>query len=390
MSKGIMSTSFHHIAFRKTWEITPETMYQLGQCNAIIKALSETPIQPNYRRQLLTVSLHKGALATTAIEGNTMSQEELESIIAGKEYPPSKDYQKKEVENILNALNTFLQEIIHRNQGDVVDKKLLLRMHKMVGADLGEAFSAIPGRFRENPVTVGRYKAPDYKDLEKFMDTFFEWMQNEFHFASGQSFAEAVIQAIVAHVYIAWIHPFGDGNGRTARLLEFYILLRAGNPDFASHLLSNFYNETRPEYYRQLDKSTKTGNLSDFIRYAVQGYRDGLLGILNVVNHYQFEMSWKNLVYNSFSGKNISGKTETLNKRRRNLILSIPIGHSLSVEELLKTNIEIALLYNGLSARTIKRDIDELLKMELLAEEGGKYKANTDILRGLVAKKIQR
>ncbi|NOY75701.1 MAG: hypothetical protein GXP32_07900 [Kiritimatiellaeota bacterium] len=32
----------------------------------------------------------------------------------------------------------------------------------------------------------------------------------------------------LAHVYIAWIHPFGDGNGKTARLMEFYLLLRSG------------------------------------------------------------------------------------------------------------------------------------------------------------------
>ena len=69
-----------------------------------------------------------------------------------------------------------------------------------------------------------------------------------------QSFQDPVIQAIVAHVYIAMIHPFGDGNGRTARLIEFYILLRAGLPDMASHILSNHYNDTRQEYYRRLDQ----------------------------------------------------------------------------------------------------------------------------------------
>ncbi|NJN71060.1 MAG: hypothetical protein HC801_12855, partial [Nitrospira sp.] len=83
-------------------------------------------------------------------------------------------------------------------------------------------------------------------------DRFCEWLKKEFCFDSGsQSFEDAVIQAIVTHVYLEWIHPFGDGNGRTGRLLEFYILLRAGNPDISSHILSNFYNETRAEYYRQ-------------------------------------------------------------------------------------------------------------------------------------------
>ena len=76
------------------------------------------------------------------------------------------------------------------------------------------------------------------------------------------------------HVYIAMIHSFGDGNGRTVRLIEFYILLRAGLPDIASHILSNHYNDTRQEYYRQIDLCIRERDLSGFVRYVVQGFRD--------------------------------------------------------------------------------------------------------------------
>src|SRR5680860_933902 len=61
----------------------------------------------------------------------------------------------------------------------------------------------------------------------------------------------AIVKAIVAHLYLAWIHPFGDGNGRTARLVELQILLAAGFPVPACQLLSSHYNQTRAEYYRQ-------------------------------------------------------------------------------------------------------------------------------------------
>jgi Fic family protein len=61
----------------------------------------------------------------------------------------------------------------------------------------------------------------------------------------------ALMKAILTHLYIAWIHPFGDGNGRTARLAELQILLAAGMPMPASHLLSNHYNTTRTDLYRQ-------------------------------------------------------------------------------------------------------------------------------------------
>jgi len=74
-----------------------------------------------------------------------------------------------------------------------------------------------------------------------------------------------------------WIHPFGDGNGRTARLVEFQILLQAGIPSPAAHLLSNHYKQTRTEYYRQLATASRSGgNILPFIEYAVGGFVDGL------------------------------------------------------------------------------------------------------------------
>ncbi len=79
----------------------------------------------------------------------------------------------------------------------------------------------------------------------------------------------------MAHLYIAWIHPFGDGNGRTARFLEVKILLRAGIPTVAAHLLSNHYNATRSAYYRQLQRASASGGyVAPFIQYALQGFID--------------------------------------------------------------------------------------------------------------------
>src|SRR5258708_25331431 len=86
-----------------------------------------------------------------------------------------------------------------------------------------------------------------------------------------------IIRAVIAHLYLAWIHPFGDGNGRTARLIEYRILLACGVPSPAVHLLSNHYNLTRTEYYRQLDRASGSkGEYIPFVEYAVQGFVDGL------------------------------------------------------------------------------------------------------------------
>jgi Fic family protein len=381
--------NYPHISFNKKWKLSNDVYFELGQCEAIIKALSETPIQPEFRQNLLHVSLIKGAQSTTAIEGNTLTEEEIEVINKGGALAPSKEYQQKEIRNIIVALNTLFQEVLERNCGEEINPDFILRLHKMVGNDLGDHFQAVPGRFRQNNVTVGGYRPPDHKYVIQMIEDFCLWIKDEFHFKKGQNFIDSVTQSIVCHAYIAWIHPFGDGNGRTARLLEFYILLRSGSPDFASHLLSNFYNSTRPEYYNHLDKSTKTGDLSEFIQYAVKGYRDGLYEILGIVQKNQVEISWNNYIHSAFTTKDMSGKAEAVNKRRRKLILAIPFNQSYTIDEMIKLNVEIALMYNNLSVRTIDRDIKDLLEIGLLTKDkDAKYKANIGILKNYFSMKI--
>jgi Fic family protein len=380
--------NFSHISFRLQWELSNDISYMLGQCNATIKALSEIPMEPDYRALLLNLSLIKGAQSTTAIEGNTLSEEEIINIQKGKNLPPSKAYQQKEVENIIDAFNILLNELVIDNKDQLISPEFILRLHKMVGRDLGENFNAIPGEFRNHNIFVGRYRGPDHKEVIPMIQKLCDWMKTEFHYERGQHYINTVIQAIVLHVYIAWIHPFGDGNGRTARLLEFYILLRAGNPDFASHLLSNFYNETRSEYYRHLDNSTKTGNLNEFLKYAIQGYRDGLYHIIDIVQTNQMEISWRNYIYNVFKTKRITAKTEGVNKRRRDLIISLPIGSRFNFKDITKLSVEIALTYNNLSGRTINRDIQELVNLDLLIEnDDGTFSPNLIVLKKFIARR---
>ncbi len=380
---------YPHISFVKKWELKNKSIFELGQCESIIRALRDTPIPPEYRKMLMSVSLKKGAQSTTAIEGNTLTDEEIEKVNEGIKLAPSKEYQEIEVRNILNALNSLLKEVTSENKLKTISVELIKRFNYLVGKNLGEHFEAIPGKLRGHNVVVGKYRAPDSQDVEYLLEQFCDWSIEEFHFKKSQDFIDSVIQAIITHVYIVWIHPFGDGNGRTARLLEFYILLRAGNPDFASHLLSNFYNETRNEYYRQLDKTTKTGDLSDFIAYAIQGYRDGLHNILSLIQENQFIISWINYIHETFQTNKIRGKTDSLNKRRRDLILAIPLNKKLNIEEIINLNVKIATTYQPLSKRTLMRDIKELTDLELLKNDGAVYFANIDLLKKIIPKKTK-
>lgn len=380
----------YHISFREGWTLTPECHYILGQCDAIVRAISDTPIQPDFRRRLLKVALVKGAQATTAIEGNTLSLEDIERIEDGAELPESREYQQKEVENVLNALNEIRSAVLEKNTIRLITPELIREFHEKIGRDIGDAFKAIPGKFRTSNVMVGRYRAPIHAEVPALVDRLCGWMKTQFHFEKGQHFSETVVQAIVTHLYIAWIHPFSDGNGRTARLLEFYLLLRAGVPDIASHVLSNHYNLTRTEYYDRIAEAAKANDAGCFILYALKGFRDGLFEVLATIQDDQTVLSWRNFLTEHYSKNRVVGKAAAAN-RYRNIIASyLPHDRWLRSEEIRLVSSEVNEVVRKVSDRTFLRYLADLVDagIAIVSEQG--YKANTELLRRFMAGSVLR
>ena len=198
-----------------------------------------------------------------------------------------------------------------------------------------------------------------------------KWLNQEEFLTHKQRNVFGLIRAILSHLYIAWIHPFADGNGRTARLVEFNILLSHGFPSSTAHLLSNHYNKTRTEYYRQLDYASKSGgDIVPFIRYAIQGLVDGLKDQIRVIQAEQFRITWRDFVYDHFKDK--SG---VVNDRKRKLILDISETpeQGFALKEIRHISPRIAEMYAGKTDLAIRRDLKTLIQMKLLRWEKGKY-----------------
>lgn len=374
-----LAARYPHIRFTTQWQITADLQYLLGQCDAMANAISLAPLLPRFRQVLHGLSMRKGAQATTAIEGNTLSDEEIELVELGESLPPSQAYQEREVKNILSAFNTLLTETAKQNRSDLISPNLLLRFHHMIGSNLGEHFSAVPGTFAQSQRIVGPYRAPAPEHVPILVEKLCEWLQREFHYPQ-QQFSEAVVQAIVTHLYIEWIHPFDDGNGRTGRLVEFYILMRAGLPSIASHLLANHYNDTRPEYYRQLQKAKQERDATAFLMYAVVGLRDGLTKALRGVQDNALEQMWRVLVYDAF-GKRTIGRRDAFT-RQREVALSLPMDRAIRFSEIPDLTPSLREKYEGATSRKILRDLNELEKLDLIVREPGLIRANRALLDG--------
>jgi len=344
----------------------------LGEASSKCEHLAGTPLAPEVANRLHKLYLAKGVLATTAIEGNTLSEEEVQEHLEGKlELPSSRAYLGHEIDNIITACNVLTKDM--GETGEIpINPELLDWMNGRVLKDLEVDDFVVPGEIRKTPVYVGRYQCAPAEDCRYLIERYCEAL-NEFPAPTENKNIYAIIKAVFAHLYFVWIHPYGDGNGRTARLIELYILLSAGIPQPACHLLSNHYNRTRTDYYRMLDRAVRSeSDMVGFFHYAVQGMVDGLREQITVVRQLQFDVVWKNFVHERFHDKNSPSDV-----RQRHLVLSLKEDNEPVSRNGIRTlTAELALEYAGKSSRTISRDLNMLEEMGLIIRTGKSIQAN--------------
>jgi Fic family protein len=323
--------------------------------------------------------LAKGVAATTAIEGNTLSEEDVLKAVDGKlDVPPSKAYLKQEVENIIEACNAIGNQLAF-NTLPSLTPKLIHDYNRQVLNLLPLGEGVVPGKLRTYSVAVGNvYRGAPAEDCEHLLERLSDWLNGpDFQPRERLEVVYAILKAMVAHLYLAWTHPFGDGNGRTARLLEFHILLSAGVPSPAAHLLSNHYNLTRAEYYRQLDYASKSGgDLVPFLLYAIRGFFDGLREQLNFVWEQQWDVVWRNYVHEIF--KNRDRATDA---RRRHLALDLGArGDWVQTADIEELTPQLAKAYANKTSKTVQRDLNALHEMGLIVREHRRVRAKREII----------
>ena len=177
------------------------------------------------------------------------------------------------------------------------------------------------------------------------------------------------VLAALAHLHLAWIHPFGDGNGRISRLLEFEILLRASIPVPAAHLLSDHYNKTRDHYYAILERTSRADGypMEDFVHYAIEGLVDGLREQLQKVRDMQMIIMWQSYVHERFHGRHTPART-----RMRDVVLLLPPGEWTAPDDIVMLSKDINDAYRGKTSKTISRDINALESMGLVEKRRGR------------------
>jgi len=361
---------------------TPRLWMLLGECQSKCEHIAGIPLRPDVADKLHHVYLAKGALATTAIEGNTLTEEEALKAVTGKlKVPPSREYLAQEIENILEAYREIWAQV-KEGKLNLLRAENISHLNAQVLKGLSLEENVIPGAVRTYSVGVARYRGAPPEDCEYLLNRLGDWLQSpELAARAGGGMVSGIVRAILAHLYLAWIHPFGDGNGRTARLVEYQILLACGVPSPAIHLLSNHYNLTRTEYYRQLERSSASGgDYIPFIEYAVQGFADGLRNQVQEIREFQLDVIWRNYVHEAFGEKKSNA-----DRRRRDLVLALSdLAEPVRLAKIPGISPRMAEAYQGNVRMKLNRDLNILQGMHLIIRGAKGNRANKEVVEAFL------
>ena len=225
--------------------------------------LSKMPV---LRRNNRIKSIH----SSLAIEANSLSLNQVKDVINGKIVLGP----QKEIQEVKNAYKAY-EEIKNYNQYDI---KELKRAHGI----LTYLTIEVSGEFRngEEGVFDGDkciFMAPPAKNVPNLMNDLFSWMND------NKDNVNPLILSSVFHYEFVFIHPFSDGNGRTARLWQNVIL--SNYKEIFEYLpIESSIKKYQDEYYKTIDYCNKEGNSNKFIEFMLRMINETLEEVINNSN----------------------------------------------------------------------------------------------------------
>ena len=373
-------------------KLEARTWLLLGQAQAMIKALGALPMQPEDAYELHAASMAKGIHGTTAIEGNRLSEERVYWLSRGGAPLATEDYHHvRQIQNMVAAYDSVALDTIAAESCSF-SIAVLNRYHQLVLDGL-EADETVAGQLRSHSVTVGRYLAPRPDDCGILLEQFCEWLNQEEpvpeYFVSYDLVFD-IVKAVSAHVFFALIHPYADGNGRMARLIEYALLLRAGIPASAAHAFSYCYSQTRERYYLELqdthgdfvDGAYRRLELGKFVQYALDQVMEALERQLMWIGSAQTKDLWRQRIRSHFPVQLTVPQQRRLQLAQD--LVEHGVGNSLYLPEIwdLLDDIPAGEFENSLNM--MDRDLSALVKMGILTDDASGFQPNLDIMRSLI------
>jgi Fic family protein len=333
------------------------------------RAALDVPLPPAIRKKINRLNILRQIHSTTAIEGNTLQEEEIDYTLEMAQKDPSQIFNREQREIInANAVLEFIKNDAPKNQNGEITEGLIKKLHTIT-TQACDYQDNVPGKYRKVSVHAGEYSAPVPERVPELMQDFVKLINN----FRVDELRYPVIRAVIAHFYLVSIHPFRDGNGRTSRGLEAYLLFHGGYNVNSFYSLANFYYKNRFEYVQKLQDARfrYDGNLTEFVTFALKGYLSEMHLVRSEVSKFVKILAFRDIVaerkrlgeINERQYRMMMYLTHSSDEQKTALFTLKSIAH----KDFSKREHPLSIkLYEQLTDRTLKRDIDGLLKQHLI------------------------
>lgn len=248
------------MTYTPRFTITPGLLGRIEEIAALRARIQAASVEVPWIPMLQKDARVRNAHASTAIEGNPLTLEEVRAIEEGRDLPLATPRSRREILNYFAGLR-FVEK--HGAKKSIATEDLL-KLHGFLAA--GVMDQGKPGEYRKIRVRVGRHVPPPPDEVPGLMDDLLAWWNEE------SAKWSPVITSAVVHYRFEEIHPFGDGNGRAGRMLALWELYRRGFDTDHIFSVDEYFWEARPRYYAALDEvRLLNGDLSNWLEYCAEG-----------------------------------------------------------------------------------------------------------------------
>lgn len=375
----VMTYKSGSFTFQLGFELN-DVQSMLDRINDSQSRFNKTPSLSLIIDQVQEKVLASSIYSTNTIEGGQFTEQETADIL--KQDP--KTIQKSEERRLTNLkeaidwIKKSSSKQLNPTVGKPFDLSTMFHLHTLVSKDLEDQHNPA-GQLRNNQPSQrtivgnedhgGTYRPPKcIEDIQYLIEAWVEWLNSPSIINQP-----VVVRACLAHYYFELIHPFWDGNGRTGRLIEMFILEQSGYR-FTSSAIWKYYQVNLHEYFalfnhcrKKADKKEDKPNQA-FIEFVQKGMFETIEYLHDESNKLiEFLLYQTALNHAKFSKK--------ISDRQFNLIHTLMRAISDNQKFLSKAELyripQIQSLYHGKVERTFYRDVDKLIDQNFLCEEDG-------------------
>jgi len=343
------------VMYTPKFNISNKILRNIASIEASKEVIENAPLVPFYEKKFKSDALIRSVYHSTHIEGSDLTIEQTKRIIEGEEITA----RERDIQEVINYRNMIklLDELAAKRGGYSLED--ILEIHKELVRGIVDDNEA--GVLRKTQVIVKNEETgeivlspPSFLEVPYILEDFLEWLNSE----EGKE-VHPILRAGIAHYILVAVHPFVEGNGRTARGFSNLIMVKEGYDIKRFFSLEEHFDSDVFLYYKSLaevDKQSKNlaaRDLTSWLEYFTEVVNLELAKVKERVRKISVDLKLKGKI----------GEQVTLTERQMKLVEYLSEYNQATMQELKN-------VLPMVSEDTILRDIEKLLEKKVIRKEG--------------------